>query len=158
MFSLFRSRRDETTEVVAGEHDFFRRFERLTADRSIFEAQGASHGEIDLRLTERIENLLVPLLGRWEQSSKWFHQMDYYGDGVRSLTFQRASFPRDQLTSLQALLVGEHQPFAILCIVTESLLPATPEPPEAPEAQYLALFSRKVLVTKGLANVLSIGA
>ena len=158
MFSLFRSRRDETTEVVAGEHDFFRRFEHLTADRSIFEAQGASHGDIDLRLIEKIENLLVPLLGRWEQSSKWFHQMDYYGDGVRSLTIQRDSFPRDQLASLQALLVGEHEPFTILCIVTESLLPPNPEPPGTPETQYLALFSRKVLITKELANVLSIGA
>jgi len=157
MFSLFRSRRDETTEVVSGEHDFFRRFERLTADRSIFEAQGDAHGEIDLRLAQKIEALLVPILGRWEQSSIWFHQLDYYGDGVRSLTFQRDSFPRTHVAELQALLAGEHEPFAILCIVVESLLPPTPEPPGAAGSQYLAVFSRKALVTKGLANALSVG-
>jgi len=145
-------------EVVPGEHDFFRRFERLTSDRSVFESQGATHGEIDLRLAQKIEEVLVPVLGKWEQSSTWFHQLDYYGDGVRSLTFRRSLFPRDRVAHLQALLVGEHEAFTILCIATESLVSTEGEPPTTQDDDYLAIFSRKMLMTKALADVPSTGA
>lgn len=140
---------DASLVVVPGEHDFWMRFEHIQTPRSTFEAQGDSHGDIDLRLVERIENLLVPQLGPWENSDRWFHQMDFYGDGVRSLTFSHTTFPRGQIRELQALLVGEHTPFAILCTVTDAWNNA----PEAPPTDdgYLAIFADQLLVTRPLA-------
>jgi len=155
MFSLFRSRRDRTTTVVSGMDTFFREFERMKADRSVFDAQGDAHGDIDMRLTSRIEAHLRPLLGKWEGSTTWFHQMDYYGDGVRALTFRRDIFPRQTVPSLQAMLEGEHSDFAILCIVTDDLMDDSPRTTAA--CDFLALFNARMLVTKGLANQLSMG-
>lgn len=155
--SLFPPGRNEATEIVLDGHDFFDRFERLTSDRSVFDSQGPAHGEIDLRLVQKIEAVLVPLLGKWEQSSTWFHQLDHYGDGVRSLVFRRPAFPAECLTQLQALLVDEHEPFAILCIATESLGATKEESPTEREDDYLAIFSGKILVTKALADVLPTG-
>lgn len=142
-------------EVVAGEEEFYRRLERLATPRAVFEAQGAEHSQIDMRLVDKIESLLVPLLGRWEQTDRWFHQMDYYGDGVRSLMFRRDVFPRNQLHKLQALLVGEHQPFTILCMVIEQLMQSPGSKPKGRPDDFVALFAGKMLVTKALANELS---
>ena len=155
MFSLFRSRRDRTTTVVSGMDPFFREFERMKADRSVFDAQGDDHGDIDMRLTSRIEEHLRPLLGKWEGSTIWFHQMDYYGDGVRALTFRRDIFPRHSVPSLQAMLAGEHSAFTILCIVVDDMM-ADPSQAGATH-DFLALFNGRMLVTKGLANQLSMG-
>jgi len=150
MFSLFRSRRDRTTTVVSGKESFFRELERMKADRSVFQAQGSEHGDIDMRLTSRIEEHLRPLLGKWEGSTVWFHQMDYYGDGVRSLVFRRDIFPRHSLPTLQAMLAGEHRDFTILCSVTDDMTSHA-------KRDFLALFNARMLVTKGLANQLSTG-
>jgi hypothetical protein len=158
MFSFFSSRRDQSTVVVPGEHDFWLRLDRLKSDRSVFEAQGKTHGEIDLRLVDRIENLLVPVLGPWEQTFRWFHQMDYHFDGVRALMFRRDVLPRNLLPELQQLLVGEHEPFTILCTVTDQFESPLSETKGARADDYLALLSNKVLVTKGLADDLSTGA
>lgn len=155
MLSFFRSRREGNTEVVSGEHDFFRRLERMGTPRELFEAQGAEHSEIDLRLVEKIEGLLVPLLGQWEQTDRWFHQMDFYGDGVRSIMFRRDVFPKELVFALQALLVGEHEPFAIVCTVVDQLLSSAAVPACARPDDFLAIFARKLLVTKHLANELS---
>jgi hypothetical protein len=155
MFSLFRSRRDRTTTVVSGMESFFREFERMKADRSVFNAQGAEHGDIDMRLTSRIEEHLRPLLGKWEGSTTWFHQMDYYGDGVRALMFRRDIFPRHSLPSLQAMLAGDHSAFTILCIVTDDMTADSLE--TSASRDYLALFNGRTLVTKRLANQLSMG-
>ena len=158
MFSFFSSRRDQSTVVVPGEHDFWLGFERLKTDRSVFESQGKTHSEIDLRLVDRIESLLMPALGPWEQTSRWFHQMDYYGDGVRALMFRRDVLPRNLLPKLQQLLIGEHESFTILCTVTDQFESPLLEAKGAREDDYLALFSDKMLVTKGLADDLSSGA
>ena len=155
MFSLFRSRRDRTTTVVSGMDAFFREFERMKVNRSVFDAQADAHGDIDMRLTSRIEEHLRPLLGKWEGSTMWFHQMDYYGDGVRALTFRRDIFPRQAVPSMQARLAGEHSPFTILCIVTDDLKDDSPKTSSA--CDFLALFNARMLVTKGLANHLSMG-
>lgn len=111
----------ERMEVANHDTDFFMRLEKLQAPRSVFEAQGGAHGDIDLRLVQLIEDLLVPVLGPWEQSDHWFHQMDYYGDGVRSLTFRRSAFPFALIQSLQSLLCGEHERFCILCTASDQL-------------------------------------
>jgi hypothetical protein len=155
MFSLFRSRRDRTTTVVSGMDRFFREFERMKASRSVFNAQGDAHGDIDMRLTSRIEEHLRPLFGKWEGSTTWFHQMDYYGDGVRALTLRRDIFPRQTVPSLQAMLAGEHSAFTILCIVTDDMMDDSPKTSAARD--FLALFSARMLITEGLANQLSMG-
>ncbi len=80
MSSLFRPRRDRTTAVVPGMDSFLRDFEHMKTNRSVFDAQGEEHGDIDMRLASRIEEHLRPLLGKREGSTTWFHQMDYYGD------------------------------------------------------------------------------
>ncbi len=154
MRSLTRLHGDPSTEIVSGEHDFFRRLERLGTPRDLFEAQGTRHSEIDLRLVEKIEGLLVPLLGPWEQSDKWFHQMDFYGDGVRALVFRRDLFPKSQVAALQALLTGEQKGFAILCTVVDQPLSSGAASASQPD-DYLAIFASKLLVTKSLAGELS---
>jgi len=157
MLSLFRSRREQSTVVVADRDALFRQLGRFATPRSVFDAQGDQHGQIDLRLVTKIEDMLVPALGRWEQSSEWFHQMDYYGDGIRSLTFRRTAFPRERLADLQALLVGEHESFGILCIVIDRATTEYCETPDPPD-EYLILLSKRIIVTRRLANELSIGA
>ena len=153
MFSLFRSRRDESAVVAPDGAAFMRRFPAMLTPRGVFDAQGEAHGRIDMDLTSAVEGLLRPVLGPWEQSSTWFHQMDYHGDGVRMLMFRRDVFPREQLPALQALLAGPHEPFVILCIVRDDLSAA-----EGDDADYLALSSRRTLATRRLANALSLGA
>jgi len=136
-------------EIAAHDTDFHVRFEKMLTPRSVFEAQGAAHGDIDLRLVQSIEDLLVPSLGRWETSSEWFHQLDFYGNGVRSLTFSRSAFPCDHVRQLQNLLRGEHAPFCILCIATDKSTGAESE--KTADDDYLAIFKDKLLVTKNIA-------
>jgi hypothetical protein len=136
-------------EIAAHETDFHIRFEGMLTPRRVFEAQGAAHGDIDLRLVQSIEDLLVPSLGRWEASSDWFHQLDLYGDGVRSLTFSRSAFPYDHVRQLQNLLCGEHAAFCILCIATDKLAGAGAD--KGDDDDYLALFRDRILVTKNIA-------
>jgi hypothetical protein len=158
VFSLFQSRRKGHAEVVSGEKDFFHRLENVAPDRSIFDAQGGEHGNIDLRLVEKIERLLVPLLGNWEQTDRWWHQMDYLGDGVRSLVFRRDLFPRSELPALQAILTGEHSEFTILCTVADALIDDETIPKSKRTDDYLAIFKDKMLITRALANDLSMDA
>lgn len=138
-------------EIASNDHHFFLRFEQLLTPRSAFEAQGDAHGEIDLRLVQAIEELLAPSLGNWEGSGSWFHQLDFYGDGVRSLTFSRAVFPYDQVRRLQALLQGEYAPFCILCIATDKLSRSNDETASEADDDYLAIFAERLLATKALA-------
>ena len=142
-------------EVASHETDFFLRLEKMQTPRAVFEAQGEAHGEIDLRLVQSIEDLLVPSLGRWEQSSTWFHQLDFYGDGVRSLTFSRNAFPFEQVRSLQQLLHGEHAKFCILCIATDKMTELAQPAGSERDDDYLAIFATQLLATKAIAAQLS---
>ncbi len=154
MFSFFRHRRSGNTVIASDEDDFLRRFDRMVTPRRVFDAQGDTHSEIDMRLVERIEGLLVPLLGQWEQSDRWFHQIDVYGNGVRSLVFRRDIFPTEQVGALQALLTGEHEPFTVLCSVTDQMSSDDQLQTESTPDDYLGIFARSLLVTKPLANKL----
>ena len=142
-------------EVALHDTDFFLRLERMQTPRAVFEAQGTTHGEVDFRLVQSIDELLIPHLGRWEESDTWFHQLDYYGDGVRSLTFSRAAFPFEHVKSLQRLLQGEHSSFCILCIATSSLGAPIDQIGSSPEDDYLAIFANGLLATKAIAARLS---
>jgi hypothetical protein len=104
-----------------------------------------------MALTAAGEALLRPVLGPWEQSRTWFHQMDDYGDGVRMRALPRGIPPRQLPSGLQAPLAGVHEPFVILCIVGDDL--------SAPgDSDCLAPFSQRTLVTRRRANALSLGA
>ena len=69
--------------------------------------------------------------------------------------FRRDIFPRHTVPSLQAMLAGEHSAFALLCIVTDDMMDDSPQSSAARD--FLALFNARMLVTKGLANQLSMG-
>ena len=107
--------------VTPTEPMFWSSLESFCAPRSVFDAQGDDHAAIDLRLIDLIESFLVPTLGQWEQSDRWWHQLDFYGDGVRSLSFSAASFSPSFVPAFQRFLVGEHEHFCILCQVSHSL-------------------------------------
>ncbi len=107
--------------VAATEPAFWNAFESFCAPRPVFDAQGSGHAEIDLRLVYSIESFLTPMLGPWEQSDRWWHQLDCYGDGVRSLSFSADVFSPAYVPAFQRLLVGEHESFCILCQIHQSL-------------------------------------
>ena len=103
--------------VTKTEEEFWQQLEGFTSSRSVFDAQGEEHSNIDFRLAEKIDDYLSPNLGKWEQSDIWFHNIDFYGDGIRSLEFVADSFSPAYLRDFQAMLAGEHSEFAILCKV-----------------------------------------
>ncbi|RTL41714.1 MAG: hypothetical protein EKK53_13135 [Burkholderiales bacterium] len=135
-------------DITAHDTDFHHRLARMLTPRRVFDAQGVAHGDIDLRLVQSIEDVLVPRLGHWEASDTWFHQLDFYGDGVRSLTFSRSVFPYDQVSQLQRLLRGEHADFCILCIATDRLAGGE----SATDDDYLAIFKDTLMATPKLAT------
>ena len=121
MLSLFPSSQRPQIEVVPTDKAFWKKLPSFRTPDSVFEAQGDEHGEIDLRLVESIEAYLEPILGPWEESEIWWHQMDFYGDGIRSLMVQTAAFQPRFVPALHALLKGEHAKFCIVCQLHESL-------------------------------------
>ena len=94
---------------------FWEKLEDFTPPRSVFDAQGEDHADIDMRLVEKLSSYLVPRIGPWEQSDRWFHNIDYYGDGIRSLDLCAQSFSPTYLQDFKDMLVGEHSDFTILC-------------------------------------------
>lgn len=99
--------------VVPSEDAYWSEVDGLKGSAEFFEDQGNAHGDIDGQLQQAIEDILVPLVGAWERSDAWFHNQDFYGDGVRSLTFRVGVFPWQAVDSLQKLLVGESARFCI---------------------------------------------
>ena len=74
-----------------------------------------------MRLVEKIDSHLTPILGDWESSEIWWHNLAIDGRGIRSLLFKESAFDPGFLDGLQRLLIGEHEPFCILRQVFESL-------------------------------------
>ena len=107
--------------VKATEDEFWQAFSSFCAPGGFFDGQGAAQREIDRRLLEAIDALLVPRLGTGEESAKWQHQPDVYRDGIHALKFCGESFDPEFVPALQRLLVGEHDVFCILCQVYPSL-------------------------------------
>jgi hypothetical protein len=151
MSSLFQLRRDHDIIVVETENDFFRRLSKIYDPQPLMQAQGDHHQDIDLQLVTAIDNLLVPHLGQWEQSEKWFHNIDCYGDGIRSLTFRRDVFLHHFVADLRALLSGEFELFCIVCGLRENLLHSDAVGPEKSPNDLIAITFRKFLITRGLA-------
>jgi hypothetical protein len=148
VFNLFTSRKSASIEVVKPGRGLTKRMGDLIALRQDrLDELGDSHGDVDLRLVLLIKDVLEPLLGAEGcEDEPWFHLMDYYGNGVRHLEFKPGAFPMSVIPALQALLVGEHQPFSILCWA-----PLSGDPPPEQE-QGLVIFSDKLLITAKLAG------
>jgi hypothetical protein len=121
MLTLFPPGLRPKIEVVATDKDFWKKISRFCAPVSVFDAQGDDHGNIDLRLVRHIESYLIPVLGAWERSDIWWHQMDVYGDGVRSLIFRTSAFKPRFVVDLHSLLKGEHADFCIVCQIHDSI-------------------------------------
>lgn len=84
--------------------------------RYLFWLQGSLHPWLDLRLCEKIEEHLKPMIGaQGIDNELWFMSMDWYGDGVRRLEFQNDVLTLELVKSLQSLLHGFYSQFAILC-------------------------------------------
>lgn len=99
--------------LVQDEKEFWHAVTKYSGPSSVFEDQGKEHGQIDLQLAEGIESVLVPLVGPWERSDKWFHNTDFYRDGIRSLVFRFGDFPPQCIPDLRALLIGDAAAFCI---------------------------------------------
>lgn len=149
MFSLFH-RKYKDGVLIVSESEFWDRLESESTDRDFFDAQGDEHSEIDMRLVEKIEGYLVPIIGRWENPSNWFHQMDFYGDGIRSLSFTWSFFKKEFIDELQGFLVGEHEPFCILCQFHEDINSL-----EDTKIGSLAIFSNRLMVSRKVAQLLT---
>lgn len=148
MFSLFASRENSAVEIVKPGSGLIKRMgELIKVRQKRLDDLGDSHGDIDMRLVDRVIEVLDPLLGPERESAEdsWFHNMDYYGNGVRHLELKPSKFPMSVIPDLQSLLVGEHEPFTILCWAPLS------EKAPAEHEQGLAIFSDKVLLTAKLA-------
>lgn len=108
--------------IVETEAEYWGLVGRFSGPSEVFDAQGDAHGEIDLALSNAIEDILVPVVGPWEQSGVWFHSMDFWGDGIRSLIFRKGDFPFHLIPKLQALLVGDAAAFCITVQICNRLL------------------------------------
>jgi hypothetical protein len=106
---------------VASEDEYWSEVGSLKGSSEFFESQGEDHGQIDGELQDAIEGILVPFVGPWERSDVWFHNQDFYGDGIRGLTFRAGDFPWTAVTALQKLLVAESSQFCISIAFAESL-------------------------------------
>lgn len=108
-------------QVVSVEDEYWAAVRRLKGTYEFFEEQGDAHGDIDGDLQDAIEAVLVPLAGAWERSDAWFHNQDFYGDGIRALTFRAGDFPWPSVVPLQKLLVGDAARFCITVTLFETL-------------------------------------
>jgi hypothetical protein len=150
MLSLFPPRQRPQIELVPTDKAFWQKLSKFRTPDSVFEAQGDEHGDIDMRLVESIESYLEPFLGQWEGSDTWWHQMDYYGDGIRSLMFQASAFQPRFVPALHALLKGEHAELGIVCQLHESLTQDGDS-----KIGSIAICADKLMVNRALAQFLA---
>ncbi len=107
--------------VARTETQFWELVNEFAASNSVFEDQGDEHGFIDGRLQDRIEKVLVPILGPWEESDTWYHIQDFFNNGVRSLLFSAKAFPWGSVSALRACLSGEAADFLIVVRICEDI-------------------------------------
>lgn len=148
MFNLFAVRARSNFRIVKNADALMAAMEReVSVRQAALDALGDCHGDVDLELVRHVAFVIDPRLGPQgiEETSAWFHSMDFYGDGIRHLEFKPGRFPIDAIPELQALLVGEFISFGILCW--------------APIADGgndgCVVFHDKVLITRGLAAAIA---
>lgn len=131
---------------VDDDEAFWAALEEFTPPIEVYRVQGDAHFDIDLRLSEAIDALLVPEIGVSEVVGTWRQNLDVYGDGIRSLLFASGVFRPERIPTLQALLVGECAEFTILCQVY-----GTPgEDDNAPRIGAIAIRHDALLVSRPL--------
>lgn len=97
-----------------------------------------------MRLVRQIDAVVEPLLGPKGLEGAWFENLDFYGDGVRQLSFSLREFPLSLIPALRALLTGEHERFCVLIKVhTERM-------EKGESIGLLAVFFDKTLITEEL--------
>jgi hypothetical protein len=148
VFSLFASRKNSPIEIVKPGKGLIKRMgELIELRQERLDDLGDSHGDVDMRLVDKVIAVLDPILGPegCSDDDSWFHNMDYYGNGVRHLEFKPGKFPMSAIPHLQALLAGEHESFSILCWAPlEGVTPPGHE-------QGVVIFSDKILLAAKLA-------
>ncbi|WP_457279001.1 hypothetical protein [Polaromonas sp. P5_D5] len=107
--------------MVSSEGEYWAEVQRLKGSSEFFDGQGDDHGHVDGDLQDAIEGVLVPLVGPWERSDVWFHNQDYYGNGIRSLAFRAGDFPWSAVVPLQKLLMGDAARFCISVEISDNL-------------------------------------
>ena len=120
MFNLFAGAGESRTRVLS-ERSLWRFLEEDDRNRAAIDAQGDAHEDIDMRLVEKIDSYLAPILGDWESSENWWHNLTVDGHGIRSLLFAESAFDPQFIDQFQRFLDGEHEPFCILCQIFENL-------------------------------------
>jgi hypothetical protein len=121
MLDLFPPGERPTIVIAKNQKDFWKRFEDFSDSEAAVEAQGDAHERIDLRLVQRLEAFLVPILGQWENSDRWYHNLDCHGDAVRSMLFLQKDFDPRYIVEFHKYLEGEHAAFCVLCQIYEKL-------------------------------------
>jgi hypothetical protein len=112
------------------------------------------HGRLDMELTSKIDQLYRDSLGPWESGdAEWWHNMDYYGDGVRALRFVLRRLPADSMATVRGFLSGAHSGFSMLIWFWEKEIEDG-----SPPIGGLWIDSRETLVTASLVGPLRIAA
>lgn len=138
--NLFELRELGTVEVFPDTRELFNRLSQLTHE---FDTSTDAHSECDLRLVEKLEAVVVPLLGEQGiDDERWFHEMDYYGDGVRLIEAEWNTLTPQLIRMLRALLCGEHEKFCVLWKVYENF-----GAEEKGERGAAVVFADRILVT-----------
>jgi hypothetical protein len=143
--ALFPPENRPKIEVMPNQAKFWKALDGFCAPESVIDAQGEAHGDIDLRLVQKLEACLVPMLGQWEGSDRWYHNLDVHGDGIRSLLFQQAIFDPRFIVVLRDLLAGEHADFCILCQIYDEL-----ESGDGKRLGSVAIRKDKIMVDRAL--------
>jgi len=151
MFSVIGLRKLAEVSIVQTEEEFWKRFEQYRPhfDTSSTDIEQA-HGDCDLRLVEGVEKVIQPVLGSSGiKGEPWHQNLDFYGDGVRSLEVDSSRFTSTLIPQLHALLKGEHENFSILIEYYRNF---ADEPLQ--KVGVLALFAPRILMTHSLVKVL----
>ena len=150
MFNLFSRDKESSTRVLS-ERRLWEFLDEDDRNSDAIDAQGDEHEDIDMRLVDKIDDYLEPILGDWESSEIWWHNLTVDGHGIRSLLFAEAAFDPKYIGAFQDLLTGEHQPFCILCQVFESL-----GSDEGVRVGSVIILSDEIVISKPLAKKLAV--
>lgn len=127
---------------------------RCDAARARFASQDKKlHGELDMELTTKIDDLYSAALGPWERpDAGWWHNMDFYGDGVRALRFLLKRFPSQSIAQVTPYLSGRHDGFSMLVWFWDR------EIEEGAPVGGLWLSARELMVTRSHVSPLGLAA
>ena len=118
----------------------------LTAEK-FFISQGEEHEDIDIELVEEIDNLLIPIIGNYENTGEWYHSMLCNLDGIRALSLNLSHLSNKILLNLQGLLKNKTQEFCIFINVHNKFSDNTDN-----KIGTILILTNKVICAKEVAN------